>query len=163
MDGLDTAALVPLRATRRVHVDVDAAVKSLSNRELPWLGPSADTDERDGQRAFHCDLRVPVRAAGHEIDFRKAALVELGPAKRMDGHMSVDIAWRSANLAPLFPTFAGHLTVEPEMLILEGWYAPPGGRLGLALDRALLGIAARRTAVWFLDLVARAVSGDGRR
>jgi hypothetical protein len=52
------------------------------------------------------------------------------------------------------------LTVGAEEFRLEGYYAPPGGELGLVLDRALLGIAARGTARWFLERVTEAL-GDG--
>ena len=67
----------------------------------------------------------------------------------------VEISWQSSSLAPLFPVFAGHLTVSPTELRLEGYYAPPGGGIGAALDRAFLNIAARGTARWFLPEPAR--------
>jgi hypothetical protein len=53
--------------------------------------------------------------------------------------------------------FAGRLTLTPTDLRLEGFYAPPGGEIGAALDRAFLNIAARGTARWFLERAAEVV------
>jgi len=47
--------------------------------------------------------------------------------------------------------------VTSSELRLEGYYAPPGGELGVILDRAFLNIAARGTARWFLAKVATAL------
>lgn len=148
-------AVIPLRATQRAAVQLDRAGEALRGAELDWLGApwSAATTE-SGRRTYRCDLRLPVRAVGHEIAFHKAALIDLGPVRHEDGRLSADISWRSATLAPLFPVFAGQLVVTADRIALDGWYAPPGGRVGVALDRMLLGIAARRMATWFLGLVA---------
>ncbi|MEX2547616.1 MAG: hypothetical protein WD830_07480 [Chloroflexota bacterium] len=124
--------------------------------------PAETGRDNAGRRAFRCDLRVPVRAVGHQIDFHKAALVELGPIKRANGHVALEISWRPASLAPLFPVFSGQLRLTAGGLALDGWYAPPGGRVGAALDRMMLGVAARRTAAWFLGVVAEGMS-DGER
>jgi hypothetical protein len=58
----------------------------------------------------------------------------------------VEIAWRSASLAPLFPVFAGRLSISANDIVLDGRYAPPFGKLGLLLEQALLHLVARRTA-----------------
>jgi hypothetical protein len=70
----------------------------------------------------------------------------------------MEIGWQSSSLAPLFPVFAGRLKLTPTDIVLEGFYAPPGGEFGAVLDRAFLNIAARGTARWFLDKAARALS-----
>lgn len=148
-------AVIPLRATQRAAVQLDRAGEALRGAELDWLGapwPVATTES--GRRTYRCDLRLPVHAVGHEIAFHKAALVDLGPIRHEDGRLLADISWRSATLAPLFPVFAGQLVVTADRIALDGWYAPPGGRVGVALDRMLLGVAARRMAAWFLGLVA---------
>jgi hypothetical protein len=41
--------------------------------------------------------------------------------------------------------------VGPKGLRLVGKYAPPGGGVGLLVDRAILHHFARRTAGWLLD------------
>jgi hypothetical protein len=167
MVDLDTAAVVQLHASRRTDVQLDDASAALGGSGLSWLGETvvAGDGRHTGAWTVRCDLRLPLRAVGHDIEFRKAALVALGPVERRDGLLTLPISWRSATLAPLFPVFAGQLKVTGDEVALDGWYAPPGGRIGLALDRALLRIAAQRTAAWFLKLVASelasaAASGD---
>lgn len=163
MDDFDEDAFVPLRAFRSSHLDLDAAVALLDAPELPWLGvPTESGHDGGARREFRCDLHVPVRAVGRKIDFHKAALVEIGRAKRANGHVTLEISWRSATLAPLFPVFSGQLTLTADGLALDGWYAPPGGRVGVALDRMMLGVGARRTATWFLGVVAEGLADRER-
>ena len=56
------------------------------------------------------------------------------------------------------PTFAGRLTLRHEekglSLSLTGWYEPPGGALGAALDRAVLHRSGNATARALLDDIA---------
>lgn len=164
MVELDDSTVVALHTSHRAQFDLDAVSDALGGQELGWLGAaSQDGDREPGTRTFRSDLRLPLRAVGHEVEFRKAVIIDLGPVRRKDGYVSIDIAWRSANMAPLFPVFAGHLTIQPDRLILDGWYAPPGGRIGMAMDRMLLGIAARRTAGWFLGILVVELSGGGLR
>ena len=64
------------------------------------------------------------------------------------------IGWQSDSVAPLFPVFAGRLTIRTDLLSLEGDYAPPLGRIGLLIDERILHFVARRTAQAFLARVA---------
>ncbi len=48
------------------------------------------------------------------------------------------VAGRDAR--PAFPVFVGSLWLQADRAILDGRYAPPGGRLGRAADALLLGI-----------------------
>jgi hypothetical protein len=158
MDSLDATAVVELHTSRRARFDLDRARESLGAPEQAWLGvPATDLSDGAAVRSYHADLRMPVKLDGHEVAFQKAAIVELGPIDRVGGSLVVGISWRSANMAPLFPVLVGRLTLTSETVTLDGWYAPPGGRVGLALDRVLLGVAARRTARWFLAQLADAV------
>ena len=56
------------------------------------------------------------------------------------------------------PSFAGRLTLRHDghdvSLALTGWYEPPGGALGAALDRALLHRSGNATAHALLDDIA---------
>ena len=97
-------------------------------------------------RRFATDLRLRPDDRGLLAIFRKAAYVDLGPGQRVGDGLRMEISWRSATLAPLFPVFSGWLTVRPGELRLDGYYAPPGGAIGLLADRALLHLVARRTA-----------------
>ena len=68
------------------------------------------------------------------------------------------IEWQAATLTPLFPVFVGRLHVEPDRIVLDGRYAPPGGSIGYLLDVTLLGAAARQTGHWFLRKLAAALT-----
>ncbi len=145
-------------ATLRVHragpLDVSRLCPLLDN--APWLGQAVDVDGLPaGATRYLTDLVLPLPPDGRLLSLHKAAFVDLGPVvNRPDGGCDVDIAWRSASLAPLFPVFAGHLTARATGLTIEGHYAPPGGVVGRTADRMLLHTAARGTARWFLGHLA---------
>ena len=150
-------ALVHLRLAQPAALDPDVVCRALRDEDLPWLGDLvAEATLRPGQRRFQADLGLSGGDAGARPVLRKGAFVDLGPVEATADGCRVAISWRSSSLAPLFPVFAGHLSVTPGALVLEGDYAPPGGDLGAILDRALLNIAARRTALWLLRAFADA-------
>jgi len=111
-------------------------------------------------RRFATDLRLRPDDRGLLAIFRKAAYVDLGASRRVSDGLRVEVSWRSATLAPLFPVFSGWLTVGPRELRLDGYYAPPGGPIGLVADRALLHLAARGTARWLLRQLRQAAGGS---
>jgi hypothetical protein len=146
---------VHLRLAQAWTGDLDRARQALADGAAAWLGsPVPGPVDRPGVRRFESDLALPVRGQAAHMVLRKAALVDLGPVARSGDALVVEVSWRSASLAPLFPVFVGSLTVSRRELVLDGYYAPPGGELGVILDRALLNIAARGTARWFLSRVA---------
>jgi hypothetical protein len=120
-----------------------------------------DVAVQPGTRRYETDLGLPLRPGSQRTVFRKAALVDLGPPEETRQGLRVPIAWRSATMAPLFPVFAGRLEVRPDQLVLDGWYAPPGGAAGMVVDRAFLNLAARGTARWFLDRIGEAIESPG--
>ena len=132
---------------------IDHARPLLDGTDDGWLGRRID-EGGDGSRRYETDLVLPIREQATHMVLRKAAVVEIGPLEMVPDGFEAQVSWRSANLAPLFPVFVGRLSVAPEMLELDGYYAPPGGEVGVILDRALLNIAARGTARWFLTKVA---------
>ncbi len=77
-----------------------------------------------------------------------------------NGGWLIPIEWRAATLTPLFPVFVGDLRIRSDRIELDGHYAPPGGTIGYVLDRALLRIAARGTARWFLRKVVSALEAE---
>jgi hypothetical protein len=146
--------ITTLRVHRAGQIDAPAACRALLHAD--WLGELVHHAEvaADTTR-YLTDLVLPLPPDGRLLQLRKAAYVDIGtPAPRPDGGCLVDVAWRSASLAPLFPVFAGFLTVSPTGLRLDGNYAPPGGFVGRTADRMLLHIAARGTARWFLGHLA---------
>ena len=149
--------LTQLRLAQPTSIDVTAAGLFLDSDASSWLGSPVPAANGHSRR-FLTDLSMPIRDRAPNLTFKKAAFVDLGPVRRDDGRVEVEIAWRSSSLAPLFPVFAGKLILTPTELALEGFYAPPGGNFGAVLDKAFLNIAARGTARWFIGKVAEALA-----
>lgn len=148
------APTVPLRVVHRASIDVARAIALLD--DLSWLGPLAEgTREGPGnRRVVEVDLALPILDGSAPGPVYKAAFIGLGPIEPVADGLGLDIEWRSASLAPLFPVFVGRLQVLTTGLILDGRYAPPFGKLGLVIDRSLLHFVARRTAVALLARLA---------
>jgi len=150
------AHVTPLRLVQPAAVDLARATLLLTDKAAEWLGrPTAEP--RPQFRRFLTDLSFPLREHSPSLVFTKAAFVDLGELRVGPDSLDVAIEWRSSSLAPLFPVFAGNLTIVATELRLEGYYAPPAGELGVVLDRAFLNIAARGTARWFLGKAAEAL------
>jgi hypothetical protein len=155
--------VIPLRLVQPATIDLPRALSILVDRAPEWLGTPVPGPRSDIRR-YLTDLSLPIREHAPSLTFKKAAYVDLGEVRSGQKSGDIQIGWRSASLAPLFPVFAGHLTLTPTELRLEGYYAPPAGDLGAILDRAFLNIAARGTARWFLGRateVIEAAPGDG--
>lgn len=117
-----------------------------------WLGPLVDgPSEHPHLRRVETDLAFSLASEPRTVTFRKAAYVDLGTIRRDGSLCAGEVGWQASTFAPLFPVFAGTIEIRDGGLHLEGVYAPPGGGIGLLVDRGLLHHFARRTAVWFLD------------
>jgi len=155
---------VPIHLTSLVlaqpaSIDVGRAFQMLSEAGPEWLGtPVSPT--HPGTRRYLSDLSFPVRERAPQLTFKKAAFVDLGAVRATPEGCVAEIGWHSSSLAPLFPVFAGHLVISATEIRLEGLYAPPGGGVGAALDRAFLNIAARGTGRWFLERAVEALALD---
>lgn len=150
---------VPLSAV------VSDVLRLLGTDASRWLGEPLDTSVEGAaigpagpRRRFATDLRLRVSDRSPRALFRKAAIVELGTPLEANGIVSVEIGWRAATLAPLFPVFSGRLSVDAHDATLRGLYAPPGGRIGQIADDALFHIAAEGTARWLLRELADAAA-----
>jgi len=148
---------VHLRLAQPWGGDLATARQRLEEGAAAWLGNPLDGPADSPMRRFESDLALPMREQARHMVLRKAAVVELGRPREAPNGFALEVTWRSANLAPVFPVFVGTLLVSHTELALDGYYAPPGGELGVILDRALLNIAARGTARWFLSRVAAAI------
>jgi hypothetical protein len=148
----DMAGLVRLNLTVAAAVDLERVEATFGSPEASWLGERAP-DGPSGIRRFSCDLELRVSPERRGL-FRKAAIVGLGEPRRDDDTWIVPVEWFAATFAPLFPVFVGELRLERDRVVLRGSYVPPGSTIGYALDRALLGVAARGTGRWFLRTVA---------
>lgn len=147
------AVTVPLRVVHAASIDVVRAIAVLD--DLSWFGPLTE-GSREGlaYRRVVVDLALPIFDGSAPGPVYKAAFIDLGPTEPVDDGLGLDIEWRSASLAPLFPVFVGRLQVRTIGLILDGRYAPPFGKLGLVIDRSLLHFVAQRTAVALLARLA---------
>lgn len=154
--------------TTRLTVRVPATVgrdRALALLDAPgrsaWLGELVEVRADDADRHL-VDLELRVSDQTPHIAFRKAAYVDVGPLRDDQiGPIRIGISWRAAGLAPLFPVFSGTLAWDAGELRLDGYYAPPGGGIGIMADRLLLNVAARGTARLLLERIASAMRGDG--
>ena len=148
--------IIHFRLETPTPVELGRVAAVLGSEDALWLGDRAPS-ERPNVRRFYCDLELHAGGVERAI-FRKSAIVGFGEPKHDDAGWLVPIEWHAATLAPLFPVFAGHLRVRADRIELDGSYAPPGGKVGHALDAALLGIAARATARWFVHKLGAALA-----
>ena len=148
--------VVRLRLRHASAIDLERVPKVLGPGTSSWLGEETSAAP-PGLRSYLCGLELHAGGRGPTL-FRKAAVVSLAdPVPTPDGWVA-GIEWRAASLSALFPVFAGRLTFDAEGVQLDGRYAPPGGRLGYALDVTLLGAAARQTGRWFLRRLTDALA-----
>jgi hypothetical protein len=155
-DVTDDLPTVPLDVVRSTAGGFDFGRVAGALDVRGWLGAGAEAEEPNRARVS-LDIGVGLDPAT-TIRVRKAALVDIGSSRVGDGEIRLDVAWRAATFAPLFPVFAGELVITPQQLGLHGRYAPPFGRFGLLIDRALLHLIAVGTATTFLARVEAALS-----
>ena len=151
------SARVPAKVSRRAALTVLAR-----ERRAAWLGDLGEHEIDGDHDRYLVDLELRVSENTPRITFHKAAYVDVGPLRAGNvGPIEVPISWRAAGLAaPLFPVFSGTLSWADEELSLHGYYAPPGGELGIMADRLLLNVAARGTARLLLEKIAAAMLGE---
>jgi hypothetical protein len=149
---------VRLVVAERLRSD-PAAVARLLQADRPWAALQAAPSAPPGMRRFALDLKLRVGGDDSALTtFDKAAYLDLGRVEATDAGWLTDIGWQAATLAPLFPVFAGRLSIEDREVRIEGLYAPPGGIVGRVADRILFHIGASGTARWLLneiDMAAR--------
>jgi hypothetical protein len=148
-----------LAARHPTHESIDRLAWAI-RAARSWLGPEVEPAP-SGMRRFQADMRLRVSDRPSIVTFRKAAFVDIGEPKRVNDGWEAEIAWRASTLAPLFPVFAGTLVARPGELAVSGWYAPPGGGVGRAIDRAVLHVAATRTGLWLLQELDSAAARGG--
>jgi hypothetical protein len=150
---LDVAVDAPVDAARAAHV--------LGPGRGDWLGePLEEATTASGTTRHLLDLQLRVSEALPQVEFHKAAFVDVGPLVVEGGTARMEISWRAAGLTPLFPVFAGTLTWTDGRLLLDGHYAPPLGTVGAVADRLLLNVAARGTGKRLLERIAVAMATD---
>lgn len=143
---------VAINVVHNARIDLGRAREAFADPS--WLGQAAGDGPGDGWRRIATDLELPV-LDGSGPAVRKAAIVDIGDVRETGIELSVPIAWSSASFTPLFPVFAGQLEVRKTGLVLTGRYAPPFGRMGVLIDRALLHFVATRSANALLATIAQ--------
>ena len=123
----------------------DRAAAVLGLGRSAWLGELVEAGEHEGAGRYLLDLELRVSDSAPRVAFRKAAYIDVGPLEQGPDGPAIDVSWRAAGLATLFPVFAGRLAWHDAELVLDGYYAPPGGSVGVIADRLLLNVAARAT------------------
>jgi hypothetical protein len=145
-------SFVRLQASIRASAGSAHIADILAGNAGRWLSGAEPLPKAGPLRRYAVDLRLRVgRDEAGLTTFRKAALLDLGPVRRIGSRAEVEISWRAASAAPLFPVFSGWLIAEPGEVRIEGIYAPPGGAVGRIADRLLLHTAANATARWLLQ------------
>jgi hypothetical protein len=160
-DDLDAAlAISRLDVSAPAPVSPAQVARVLGEGRDRWLGEQVDADGDvpvpEGMTRYLLDLQLQVGDRSTALTFRKAAYVDVGPLRADARTAGVEISWRAATMAPLFPVFSGHVSWKDQVLHLRGVYAPPGGGVGLIADRLLLNVAARGTARWLLGRIVDA-------
>jgi hypothetical protein len=154
----EVQASVPLRVSRGARIEMTRAIHALA--DIDWLGPRVNGPaELEASRRVRTVLELPILDGSLPGPIRKTALVDIGVPAEVEGSLVVEVGWQSDILSPLFPVFAGQLRITATLLVLDGRYAPPFGRLGLLIDRHVLHVVARRTAQAFLARLAAHMEG----
>ena len=150
---------VRLASSMPLHADQRRVVELLAASSLDWLGDPVGAVVPGALRRTAVDLRLRLGGEGRSLTtLRKAAYVDLGQPRPVGREWEAEIAWRASTAAPLFPVFAGWLTIGDDQLRVDGIYAPPGGIVGRVADRMLLHVAANGTARWLLAEIDRAAA-----
>jgi hypothetical protein len=143
-------AFARLAVSRTFHGNGARLCEALTKPE--WLGRIVEPPpDRPDMIRVETDLALTLRSDSSPLVFRKAALVDLAVGPPTEHGCTGEISWRASSFSPLFPVFAGQLSVGRSRLQLSGVYTPPGGQLGLMIDRAMVHRFADRTGRWFLD------------
>lgn len=96
-------------------------------------------------------------------DLSKLVMIHVGDVTVTDGSARLPLRWEATwPGSRLFPALDADITMTPAedratMLILTGVYRPPLGRLGAALDRAILSRVASATIRDFVDRLGTAI------
>jgi len=136
----------------------ERAAEILGKGRTAWLGELVDAGGGGAAGRYLLDLELRVSEAAPRVAFRKAAYVDVGTLTVDGQRLWLEISWRAAGLTPLFPVFAGRLAWREGTLALTGYYAPPGGGVGMVADRLLLNVAARATGRRLLERIAEVMA-----
>jgi hypothetical protein len=124
-----------------------------------WIPGLADEANARGER-----LLAEV-GLGDRVRLTRRVVVDLGEPMRFPSRIVIPIRWRPATGGGLLPALDADIDVaslapQSSQLSMSARYVPPLGRLGSAVDRALLHRVAEATVKDFLDRVGAAVTAS---
>jgi len=147
-----------------VRVNVSFAVASQRLQGLAGTQPLTQASHRawgDGIARVGPAWAVP--------GLSKLVNVQIRDLVQRDSIATVALRWQATGATGgLFPALDADITLLPDgeqaiLLGLAGVYRPPGGTVGVTLDRALLHVVATATVRAFLGRLAEAIGGSAER
>lgn len=150
-----------LKSVTELEVDFDQVRAAMSGDPRDWLAGLAAEAGNEGDSLM---VEVGLEVAGHEVGRR--ARLEIGDLMSTDRVALLPIQLRAEDHERLFPSLEGSLDaawlgVGRTHLALTVSYEPPLGRVGRAVDRALLHRVAEAVAQRFLEAIARELTTRG--
>jgi hypothetical protein len=154
-----------LRYFAEIPAPFGAVERCLLDEPQAWVpGLASDAAQARGSMLQHAGLE----GSGDDAAARRGedapapaprVNVELGDFVRFPSKTVIPIRWSAATGGALFPTFEGDLEIAPlgegaTQLSISVRYAPPLGKVGAVVDRALLHRVSEGMVKDFLDNVA---------
>ena len=142
-----------------VRVDVSFVAASLRLADLA----GSDSLTRASHRAWGEGLARVGPARGIP-GLSKLVHVQIRDPVQRDGIATLTLRWQATGAAGgLFPVLDADITVIPDgeqtvLIGIDGVYRPPGGAVGVSLDKAILHRVATATVHSFLKRIADAIA-----
>jgi len=141
----------------RYYVELPMPADLLRDRLL--ASPSAWLPDLAAEAHAHGEGLLADVGFGARVRVSRRVIVEVGVPLRRHSTTLLPIRWRPAAASGLIPELEGDLEVasltpSSSQLSINARYAPPIGRVGAVIDRALLHRVAEATLKDFLDRVA---------
>jgi len=130
---------------------------ALAHDPSAWLPGLAERANHRG------DVLLADVGFGDDVRIARTVAVELGEPMRAGSKAIFPLRWSASGSVGLFPSLDADLEVAPlgsdrTQLAISARYIPPLGKLGRAMDRAVLSRVAEATVKDFLDRVGDTLS-----
>lgn len=141
------------------YTDLDRDFQSVSD----WLYRMTDEIGEIGGAAYREGERLQAQIGPRPRIVAKTVAIEVGERHRRADMDVFPIAWWATGASLLFPRMEGEIIVAPvghhhTRIMFQGHYQPPLGRVGEALDRALLARIADSTVKDWIDRLCDSIS-----
>jgi len=143
-----------IKLARILDIPTAAAVEVLQEGPQRWLPDFAPLDGAP-------TTELQIEEAG--IQFPIQVRLEVGALVQLDATATLPIQWEAVDHPWLYPRLLGFLRVQDKNgsaeLRFDARYIPPGGRVGWAIDRMVLGAIGRATLRRFFIRVTEQITG----